>query len=74
MFILYVSNESVRNSVRKTQNPAYFSDFQTKQKPCKFSNRKALVLAGLAGFEPMNARVKVEQTIDFTVFLRVRKD
>jgi len=31
-------------------------------------------LAGLAGFEPTNARVKVKHTIDFTVFFSVRKD
>jgi len=31
-------------------------------------------LAGLAGFEPTNARVKVKQAIDFTVFFGVRKD
>ena len=53
------SSECVRKSVRKTQNPAYSGDFQQSKKPRKFSNRKAFVLAGLAGFEPTNARVKV---------------
>ena len=53
------SSECVRKSVRKTQNQAYSCDFQQYKKPRKFNNRKALVLAGLAGFEPTNARVKV---------------
>ena len=45
-------------------------EYKTK-KPRKLSVYKALGLAGMAGFEPTNARVKEQPTISYPTLLIV---